>query len=230
MPRLLALLLCLVSCFGFGCATRTRMPALDQAGGFTPGETPIYLLTVTLKNVHKDHYQPELLVVNVEKAGAKEKADRLNFVPDDEAEEETENEALGHRYFVRLQTPPGDYVLVAFTGLASAFPFHGLCVAPLLAPLPREGGGIVYLGHVAATVRERQGNEFRAGPVIPLLDQSMTGMSDGTFDVVVEDRWPQDEAEFRKRFPALQGVEVRKHILPPFDRAKAQAWWEGEPR
>ncbi len=130
---------------------------------------------------------------------------------------------------MRLQTPPGDYVQVGFTGLASGFPFHGGCTAPLLAPLPHEGGGIVYLGHVAATVRKRQGNEFRAGPVIPLLDQAATGISGGTFDITVEDRWQQDEAEFCNRFPALRQIEVRKNILPPFDRAKAQTWWEALP-
>lgn len=221
-------LLCVVAAFTFsGCATRTKMPALDKAVAFAPGDTPIYLMTVTLRNDNAPRYQPEMIAAHVEKVGATRKTDRLNFLPDDEAEQELEPEEMGYRYFVRLRTPPGEYTLVGFTSLCSGFPFHGGTTAPLLAPLPQGGAGFIYLGHVAATVRKRVGNEFRAGPVIPLIDQAATGLSGGTYDISVADRWTEDEAEFIARFPGLKNAEVRKNILPPFDRAKAQAWWEG---
>lgn len=227
MPKHFALLLCFITALGFsGCATRTKMPSLDKVVTFAPADTPIYLMTVTLKNDNAPRYQPELLAVNVEKKGATAKADRLNFTPDDEAEQEFEDEKQGTRYFVRLKTPPGDYDIIAFTSLCSGFPFHGVCTAPLLASLPKEAAGFVYIGHVSATVRERKGNEFRAGPVVPLIDQAATGISGGTFDISVEDRWTEDQAEFLARFPGLKNAEVRKHMLPAFNREKAQAWWE----
>lgn len=77
-------------------------------------------------------------------------------------------------------------------------------------------------------MRERQGNEFRAGPVIPLIDQGVAGASGGTFDIVVSDQWDTDQALFEKNFPALKGIEVRKSLVPAFDRAKAQKLWEAQ--
>ncbi len=228
MLKAIASLLCVVIGLAFsGCATRTKMPALDQAVAFAPGDTPIYLMTVTLRNDNAPRYQPKMIVAHVEKNGATTKADRLNFLPERKAQHALDPEELGNRCFVRLQTPPGDYTLVGFTSICSGFPFHGMTTAPLLASLPQGAPGIVYLGHVAATVRKRQGDEFRAGPVIPLIDQAATGLSGGTYDIAVEDRWDDDAAEFIARFPALKNVTVAKNILPPFDRAKAQAWWEG---
>jgi hypothetical protein len=85
---------------------------------------------------------------------------------------------------------------------------------------------VSYLGAIQGTVRERQGDEFRAGSVIPLIDQSVAGASGGTFEVAVVDNYETDIKTFKKLFPAIQNVEVQRSILPPFDRQKAQAWWE----
>jgi hypothetical protein len=45
----------------------------------------------------------------------------------------------------------------------------------------------------------------------------------------VEDKWSIDEATFLARYPGLKGIEIQKAILPPFDRPKAQKWWEDLP-
>lgn len=214
---------------GTGCATVTKMPALNKPDAAAASAAPIYLLTVTFKNDYRVRYQPELLVAHVEKCNAREKSDRFNFKPDDQAKNLTDSVTEGYTYTLRLQMPPGDHVLMGFSTLSRKFPFNGFGLAPLLAPLPAEKNGIVYIGHINATVRERQGNEFRAGPVIPLLDQSVTGFSGGTFDISIEDRWARDEETFRARFPGLKDVEIKKVILPPFDRAKVQRWWEDRP-
>jgi hypothetical protein len=42
----------------------------------------------------------------------------------------------------------------------------------------------------------------------------------------VVDNYETDIKTFKKLFPAIQNVEVQRSILPPFDRQKAQAWWE----
>ena len=84
----------------------------------------------------------------------------------------------------------------------------------------------VPIGHIEATVRERQGDEFKAGSSIPLIDQAVVGASGGTFDVAITDALSTDEALFRSKFPALTNVEIKRAILPPFDRLKAQQWWE----
>lgn len=86
--------------------------------------------------------------------------------------------------------------------------------------------GVFYLGHVDATVRDRKGDEFKAGPMLPLIDQAAAGASGGIFDIEVSDRWEPDEATFRSTFPELSTIVIQKSILPPFDRAQAQDWWE----
>ena len=102
----------------------------------------------------------------------------------------------------------------------------GYFFTPMHSPLEAKERGIFYLGHINATVRERQGDEFKAGRTIPLIDQAIAGASTGTFDVAITDEFATDEALFRSKFPALEGVAIKKAILPTFDRAKAQKWWE----
>lgn len=69
------------------------------------------------------------------------------------------------------------------------------------------------------------------GPLIltcrgPLLDGAAFGASGGTFDAQIVDQEAKDEALFRTRFPALNGVQIQKAMLPAFDREKAQKYWE----
>ena len=99
----------------------------------------VFLMTATLKNTYHPFYQPVMLVVNVEKVGAKNKSDRLNFLMDKQAKLNESSKAQ-------------------------------------------------------ATVRERTGNEFKAGPSLPLIDQAIAGASGGIFDVDISDRWDTDES------------------------------------
>lgn len=112
------------------------------------------------------------------------------------------------------------------TSRASTFPIHGFFFTPLHSSFEAKEPGVFYLGHVNATVRERQGNEFKAGPSVPLIDQAVAGASGGTFDVEITDQWSTDEAAFLSKFPVLTGISVQKALLPAFDRTKAQQWWE----
>lgn len=209
-----------------GCATRTKMAFESDEERLTQASKPVFLMTATLKNAYRTSFQPKLLVVNVEKQGAKDAADRLNFTMDEKAKNETDTPEVGSTYFLRLQLDPGRYEIRGLTSLSRSFPINGFFFAPLHASVEAGPPGVFYLGHVTATVRERRGNEFKAGPSIPLIDQAVAGASGGTFDIEVSDRLAADEATFRARFPALKGVEIRKSVLPPFDRAVAQKWWE----
>lgn len=209
-----------------GCATRTKMALEDDSERLTEKSKPILLLTATIKNTYRTSHQPQLLVVNVEKPGAKEMADRLNFTMDEKAKQETGSAETGNSYLLRLALEPGEYEIRGLTSFSSSFPIHAMFFAPLHSPLKVSGSGVFYLGHVTATVRERQGNEFKAGPSIPLIDQAVAGASGGTFDIAITDRFHVDEKAFRAKFPALAGVPIKKAILPAFDRAKAQQWWE----
>lgn len=209
-----------------GCATRTKMAFESDAERLTESSKPVFLMTATLKNVYRPSFQPKLLVVNIEKSGAKDSADRLNFLMDEKGKDESDSPNVGSTYFLRMQLDPGSYEIRGLTGIARSFPINGLFFAPLHAPVESSRPGVFYLGHVTATVRERRGNEFKAGPSVPLIDQAIAGASGGTFDIEISDRLVEDEGKFRFRFPALQGIEIKKSVLPPFDRAAAQKWWE----
>ena len=60
-----------------------------------------------------------------------------------------------------------------------------------------------------------------------MIDQAVGGASGGTFDVVVSDKWDSDKKKFTSKFPVLNSVEVKKSILPAFDRLKVQKWLDG---
>ena len=209
-----------------GCATRTPMAFQNDTDRVTEKSKPVFLMTATIKNTYKTSYQPKLLVVNVEKPNAKEASDRINFTMDDKAKNETDSASTGNNYLLRLELDAGRYEIRGLTSMYNSFPVIATFFAPLHSPMEVRETGVFYLGHVNATVRERQGNEFKAGPSVPLIDQAVAGASGGTFDVEITDEFAADEAVFRSKFPALAGVTIKKTILPAFDRTKAQQWWE----
>lgn len=208
-----------------GCATPTKMAFHNDSDRLTEKSNPVFLMTATIKNTYKTSFQPRLLVVNVEKPDAKQASDRLNFKMDDIGKNETDSAETGNNYLIRMELPIGKYEIQGLTSLARSFPINGFFFTPLHMQIEAKAPGVYYLGHVAATVRERQGNEFKAGPSIPLIDQAIAGASGGTFDVVISDESATDEALFRQKFPALTGIEIKKDILPAFDRDYAQQWW-----
>ena len=208
-----------------GCATVNQMPYSKQMPKPDLSK-PIYLMTITTKNIYKTSYQPELLVVNVEKPGATSSSDRINFKIDKEGATETNSPDTGNSYLVRMQLPSGDYDIDGATCLNLGILTRVSFFIPLHEKLKPIAPGIYYLGHVDATVRQRVNDEFKAGPEIPLVDQAVGGASTGTFDVVISDRWDQDEAQFEKTYPALKGANIQKLIMAPFDRDNAQKWWE----
>src|SRR5437660_3897275 len=199
-----------------GCATPTKMAYSDEFKTVVKPSDAVFLMTATLKNTYHPSFQPQLLLVNVEKAGAKEKADRFNFTMDKQARlKEADSHEEGNWYLLRLELPPGQYVIRGLTCLSRHFPIIGAFFAPLHEELTVTQPG-----------RERTGGEFKAGPSIPLIDQAAAGASGGTFDVLVSDRWGVDEATFRSTFAPLGNARVEKAILQPFNRALAQDWWE----
>jgi hypothetical protein len=208
-----------------GCATPTRMAFQKGTETATNSIKPTFLLTATLKNSYRPDYQPKMLVLNIEKVGANQKSDRINFIMDDEAKNEVDTPELGNSYFFRMELEKGNYILKGLTGFSGIFP-RGHFFAPVLAKIQSAETGIFYLGHINAVIRERVGNEFTAGSPIPLVAQTVTGFSGGTFDIEITDQFEVDVSEFRARFPALRQAEIQKAVLPPFDRAQAQQWWE----
>ena len=209
-----------------GCATPTKLAFAKDMTTPPKSNEPIFLMTATLRNSYRTSHQLRLLIVNVDRAGATDRAGRLNFTIDDGAKSETDTADGGNSYYLSMKLEPESYVMVGFLAQNRSFPTVTTYFVPLHSDLTVTGPGVFYLGHVEATLRERTGNEFKAGPTVPLIDQAVGGASGGTYDIEISDQWDTDKPKFLAKFPALNGVSVTKTVLPPFDRAKAQDWWE----
>lgn len=216
--------LAIISLYLTGCATSQKMAFENNTD--THPTKPVYLMSVTLKNNYRTSYQPKLLTALVEKKDAKEDKDHLNFDMDAAGKSEADTPEAGNSYLLRMELENGEYVIRGLSGFSGTFPFHGTFFAPLHADTKSNGSGVFYLGHVSATVRERKENEFKAGVMVPLIDQAVTGFSGGTFDIEISDQLDKDQALFKSKFSALQNVTIQKSILASFDRAKAQQWWD----
>jgi hypothetical protein len=209
-----------------GCATVKPMTYSTDAPQAAANDKVVYLMTATIRNIYRPSYQPKLLVAHVEMPNAQSKEERINFKIDAEGSLENSTPEVGNTYLLRMELPPGEYKLVGLTCLNKSFPFIVNYLVPIHATVNQTVPGTYYLGHVEALLRERQGSEFRAGPPIPLVDQSIGGASGGSFDVVFSDRWTEDSELFVTHFPAMKDLKVASAPLPPFDRAYAQKWWE----
>jgi hypothetical protein len=189
-------------------------------------EKSVVLMAVEISRSDDSRFVPKPIAVKLELPNAKSKEERQNFKLNEDQDTVVDGGRLV--YLTRMALKPGKYKMGDVTGLASAFPFVGTFVVPLLMDLEVKPNSITYVGRVTAKLRPRQGDEFRAGPVVPLIDQAATGLSGGTWDVTTENMSQRDLALYRAQFPALQSATIETSPLPPFDRAAAQRWWDGD--
>lgn len=219
--KAISLFLC---CILAGCATVNPMAVDKKTVAIDTREKSVVLLAIDVSRDDNSRYVPKPFVVHIEKPGSSKKTDRQNFKLREEDKLQLENG--DSVYLVRMALVPGEYRLMAVTGNANAFPFNGIFQVPMLLDFKVSPSAISYMGQVTAKLRPRVGEEFRAGPVIPLLDQSVTGVSGGTFDVSVTDA-PEKLSLFRTTYKALANSHIETETLPAFDRAAAQRWWAG---
>lgn len=209
-----------------GCASNSKMAFSNDTDVISKTGKPIFLMSVTLKNSYKN-FQPKLSVVTVDRAVQVDGNPGYDFGIDDKAKNEIDTAEAGNSYLLRMELENGEYVIRGLTSSRFAVLIYTSFYTPLNLNLKSAGSGVFYVGHIEATIRERKDNEFRAGPQIPLIDQAVGGASGGTFDVVISDKWDSDKQKFPSEFPVLNTVEVKKSILPAFDRVKVQKMIDG---
>jgi hypothetical protein len=103
----------------------------------------------------------------------------------------------------------------------------GCFIVPISSDLKVKPGSVVYVGRVSATLRKRREGEFRAGSLLPLIDQAVAGMSGSTWDVTIDNRAEKDIASFRATYPALRNVNIEIATLTAFHRVAVQHSWDG---
>ncbi len=223
--KLMRVCVALLGCALGGCATVNHMAFDKDASSVDVSKKSVVLVAIEVKRLDDSRFQPVPFVVNVEKPNAQSKQDRQNFKVSKNQDlfVSEDGRAL---LLTRMALEPGQYRLVAVTGFAQAFPINALFQVPLIADFNVQPGSITYLGRVSATLRSRKSGEFRAGPLFPLIDQSVTGLSTSTWDVTIENRADIDVPLYQKTFKALTAVNIVTAPLAPFDRAAAQRWWD----
>lgn len=225
MRRFFAAFALVIAALASGCSA-LHMPLSDDAAKHDPSK-PLYLMSVSIKNDYKKRWQPDVLNVFLQADNGAAKAEERIFRMDKKGRiEPLSDDGSVRTYLVRFTAEGSPHIVRGFTAMGSAFPVHGVYFAPLHSPLPLSAGGAYYLGSVKAVIRERKGTEFRAGPVIPLIDQAVAGASTGTFDIEITDAYAEDMVLFRKTFAELQGVDIQKAVLPAWNRAVAQEYWD----
>ncbi|MDA8328253.1 MAG: hypothetical protein M0Z83_04695 [Betaproteobacteria bacterium] len=219
MNRLVALVV--ISCALLtGCATVNPMAINNKSAKVDTTSKSLVLMTIDISRAEKSRYEPKPFVIKFSKLHAQGKDDQQNFRinEDDDSVDEGDHTI----YLVRMALAPGQYTLDDIWGNAKAFPFVGMFSVPLFLNLTVKPNSITYVGRVVATLRPRQGDEFSAGGLFPLIDQSVTGLSTGTWDVAIDDMSQKDITLFRSNYPVLTGVSIENTLLPPFDRAAVQ--------
>ena len=214
----------LACCAITGCATVNPMAFDKNTAKIDTKEKSIVLVTIDVSRADDSRYVPEPLIMKIAKPYATTRQERQNFKLDKDLDTMKED---GHTvYLARIALVAGEYKLFEVFGFARAFPFNGAFSVPLAMNLSVAPNSVVYAGRISARLRTRQGEEFRAGPLLPLIDQSVTGMSGSTWEVSVDDKAEKDVAQFRTSFPALKDVSIETRLLPAFDRAAAQKLWD----
>lgn len=212
--------------FLVGCANMAPMAVTKKTKDLDLNSKSVVLMTIDLARPEASRFVPHPLWVDIIRVDAPANTARQVFKVDGDAG--SIRSKVHNKFMFRFALEPGKYELNTVFGNANAFPFNGFFQVPLLMQINVSPKSVTYVGRVNALLRPRVGNEFRAGSVIPLIDQAAAGISGNTIDVTVVDASQEDLAEFKSTFPALATTEIRTELLPAFDRPKVQAWWEND--
>ena len=203
-----------------GCMTVKDMPLRSDVEQVELKNESVVIFSTRIMNDVSRFYQPIIITAVIVPEGATKAAQLLSFRP---KEPFSQSEAGAKEYLLSANLAPGKYKLQAIRCLATVFPLIGSCELPMNVPIKiDQPGQVIYMGHINAVIRERKENERRAGPILPLIDQAVTGMSSGSFDVIIEDRFASDVERYRKTYPAIRNASVQKALFPAWVRPMQQ--------
>jgi len=124
-----------------------------------------------------------------------------------------------NEYLVSMKYVPGEHRLENIGGSSSQFLIRGSFQIPIYNSVNVQHGKVVYLGRIEAVNRKRVGDDqLRAGPVIPLIDQSVSGFSGGTWHINIYDNYEDDIAAFVQKYPVIGNYAVEKMLLSKWEK------------
>jgi len=190
-----------------GCASTQHMALSEKTKTLDLSEDSVALITVKIANEYKPGFQPTACFVNI-KETKKGKARTFIVGKPNHSVKKQFND-----YLVSMKCVPGEYKFQNISGGSSHFPIYGSFVIPVSNSFDIPPGKVVYLGRLEAANRKRAGNEPRAGSVIPLIDQGVSGFSGGTWHIKMYDNYEEDIAAFKQKYPLLGNYTVEKIVL-----------------
>jgi hypothetical protein len=196
---------------GTGCATVAKMPL--QVAGRNPdlSKNGLLVARVHVRNENHPTQQPELFCWFATKTIAG-KEEAFSFTEPTLLADEAEK---GKDYFASMSFEPGPirldsvlfrrYVPLLMSAMASA---------PVNATVQVTGGKVTYLGRIEAVIVPKTSDaQPAAGSVIPLIDQSVAGFSNGTWQLKVTDGFDEDVAALKRKHKFLASKEFVKSLL-----------------
>ena len=210
-----------------GCATKVPMAVDSETKALDLSDKSVLMLMVDIGRSEKSRFVPEPYFLNI---GVLDKDGKFTEgkIQSMDGDGEFEINDDKTRYLFRIPAPEGKTNLPNIYGQAKAFPLVGQFSLPVGLDVPVKKGSVIYLGRLEAVLRPRTDKEYRAGPVIPLIDQAATGLSSGTFDIKLVDRSAEDFPMIRKAYPALANTPIETMLLPIPDRSYFDRQWAGE--
>ncbi len=213
MNSLARSLLLIAACSLLACTT--RMP-LDETPPITkPIGHGIAIFKLTTQNEYTDYeLVPDSIAVVQSESGNNGKTYTFGF---GEPVDDPQNRLC--QMYGSLALPAGGYRLDELTGrtsfgFAGILPVRGLFSQPVEKSFTIDNGELVYLGHIRARLIEKTSDDqHRAGPVLPVIDQLATGLSDGTLVFDVLDDYEDDITILRSRHSLSADLTIRKAIL-----------------
>ncbi|MCA9409224.1 MAG: hypothetical protein KC733_11080 [Candidatus Omnitrophica bacterium] len=210
MKKITYLILLVLICSG--CATKRVMFLKDpKLTKITVDDESVILMTITTDNWNAPKHIPKVLGGNVWSIDIP-KTKKYYWKIIEKAFDTYKD--ISTEYLVGVKMPAGQYKLRELTAMSSSLLSNGVFIAPVYSNFTLEPNEIVYIGHIEAIVVKRTEDEqLRAGPVIPLIDQSIAGASSGTFNITISDDYENDIAKFLKEYPLLEGKDINKRVM-----------------
>ncbi|MFC1505288.1 hypothetical protein ACFL5W_02095 [Thermodesulfobacteriota bacterium] len=212
-----SLILCLSGC---GVGPQTHYSNYIEESIIDIDYNPILLMNVRTKNPINSKHFLIVKMLEFEKDG-----ERLAYqcIPNENIRQIRDNpEVISNLIFLSLK--PGHYKLNIIKGMTwvdtsqGASSGSGYFQLPLFIEFVVQPGKISYIGRVDAIMREKEDNDFPAGPATPLLQQGVSGIAKSTFDISVVDAFDLDKSYFSSVYPELKTQNIEKYIIPQWER------------
>ena len=197
-----------------GCVSTNQMSLAANPGDDGINHQLLLLKLVTGNQYHRD-YQPVVEYVNIVNVDT-------NNVTHYGVDKVFRSSSQEQEYLLSFALRPGNYMLRNITGHSGVYPFVGTFDIPAYERFSVGQTGVVYLGRLTAIVEKRSNdNQLRAGSIVPVIDQAVSGFSLGTFVITVDNNYQDDMADFSAAYPVLMNDTAKVAILPVWQQPTA---------